>query len=150
MHIPYDLGYKEDEQQTVNNYFYSFSNTYDVKKLMENYNVAQRNKEYAQNLIKNIEQYQMDLYNRCQEIQQTIFEKIIYFERYTYWYDNKVNFDLLIISNPVGKDIKNKYYKTIEKYKFSGRERHLAIRKYKELCNLYPNMKTVKKGFDTT
>lgn len=129
---------------------YKFKHIYDIKTLKDYCDYATRDIQRCEEVIKNIQKYQMALYEHVQTVINTPTKNIITLHRSTNYNTNKKRYDVQLTIRPqVEKDVVegSKVYGQHKDHKyFEGKDRHLAIRYAEELSKKY-NCPIERKGF---
>lgn len=86
--------------------------------------------------------YRTELYKRYQEINSATYHKRITIERQRQYYENKVFYYVTVESVPDRADVESI---ELRKSRFTGKERHNALKLFATLCKCYPQAEIVKK-----
>lgn len=117
---------------------YQFNNIYDVDELKRYYDYAARDIERAEEAIAKLKAYQMELHKHVQEVVQTHMKKVVVLRRSSSGNDGKVDFNVYVDMRPqLEKENRHVRTKQIHDKRFTGRERHLAIKYAEDLAKQY-------------
>jgi len=127
---------------------YKFKHIYDVKELKGYCDHAARDIQRAEQVIEQIKKYQMELYEHVQTVINTPVKKYVILQRSTS--TGHVTFYVCLDNRPVtDKDhVDGHWVKGIKEHekRFTGKERHLAIKYAEQLAKQY-NCKIERNGF---
>lgn len=127
---------------------YKFKHIYDIKTLKNYCDYAAHDIQRAEEVIKQIKEYQMNLYKHVQEVLNTPTENIVVLQRSTS--TGHVTFHSYLDIRPIVEtDYKDGYLirgKKAHEKNFNGRERHHAIKYAENLAKQY-NCSIERKGF---
>lgn len=116
-----------------------------IKSLVEIQEIDKRIAEEIKYLLSKMELlnlYRAELFNRFQEINAANFHLRISLDRQQQYYENKVFYYITVENVPDRADVAPV---PILSEKFSGKERHNALKRFEELCKQYPHAEKIKK-----
>ena len=127
---------------------YDIDETYHIEELKDESDYVIRELQRLEEEKQKLEKYLSEISNRASEVLQLEYYYFIEVRRQIN-FDNKVNYFAVVKKCVVGDDGKfynNRKVKTIKSFKFTGKERNLAIKKANELLIEY-NTKDLRKNF---
>ena len=127
---------------------YDIDETYHIEELKDESDYVIRELQRLEEEKQKLEKYLSEISNRASEVLQLEYYYFIEVRREKN-FDNKVNYFAVVKKCVVGDDGKyynNRKVKTINSFKFAGKERNLAIKKANELLIEY-NTKDLRKNF---
>ena len=138
-----------DENYTAYMTLLKFGHVYDVNELKSNLDFAERSAERMREILKEVEEYKVQIHERAQEILLLDYEPIILFERYVDYGSKRVEFVIKVKNMPVVEGLNIYHIVTEELIKtehYKGKQRHEAIKRVKALQKLYPKAKVKEYG----
>ncbi|EOQ01553.1 hypothetical protein KOY_05286 [Bacillus cereus VDM021] len=134
----------------INSYLYKFKHRYDIDYLVDHNSWCERDIKRLEELIKDIRKHQQEVYEHAQQVLNTEMKNIVTITRMKNYSAKRVEYYVRLEIRPLVpfKYVENeKVYGTYKENKmFAGKERHLAFKYAKELCNKY-NCEIERKGF---
>ena len=127
---------------------YDIEETYHIDELKVESDYVIRELKRLEEEKQKLEKYLAEINNRAIEVLQLNYYYFVEVRRQIN-FDNKVNYFAVVKKCVVGDDgkaWKNRKVKTIKSFKFTGKERNLAIKKADELLKEY-NTKDLRKNF---
>jgi hypothetical protein len=129
---------------------YKFKHVYDIKTLKDYCDYAARDIKRCEEVIKNIQAYQMALYEHVQEVINTPTKNIVALHRSTNYSTNKKHYNVQLEVRPQVEKNVIEGSRITAQYKdhkhFEGKDRHLAFKYADELSKKY-NCTIERKGF---
>lgn len=114
--------------------FYNFNRIFDIKQLKRYDSYAENEIKNCENLIEAIKQYRKDLTTYSQNLLQKEYHLILKLIRKRKYFDNKIFYYITI----------SKVYDTgealVSSEKYTGKERHIAFKRFEELKKLHPGI----------
>ena len=127
---------------------YDIDETYHIEELKDESDYVIRELQRLEEEKQKLKKYLAEISNRAIEVLQLNYYYFIEVRREKN-FNNKINYFAVVKKCVVGDDGKfynNRKVKTIKSFKFSGKERNLAIKKANELLIEY-NTKDLRKNF---
>ena len=131
--------YEVDRDQRVSSYFYKFDDVADIERLQSYDRYAAKDIERAEELIKALMQYRIDLYEHYQKIAETKSHQELHFTREPNYKAGRVDYFVKIIRLYADAKIKQQ---TEFSQKFTGAERHKARAFFEQIKKERPGIKT--------
>lgn len=134
----------------INSHLYKFKHRYDIEWLKEHNEWCERDIRRLEEVIKDIREYQINLYEHAQRIINTEMKNVVTLIRRRNSSSNRVEYFVRLEIRPLIKETSiegEKVYGTYKENKmFSGKERHNAFKYAKELATKY-NCEIERAGF---
>ena len=127
---------------------YDIDETYHIEELKDESDYVIRELKRLEEEKQKLEKYLAEISNRASEVLQLEYYYFIEVRREKN-FNNKINYFAVVKKCVVGDDGKfynNRKVKTIKSFKFTGKERNLALKKANELMKEY-NTKDLRKNF---
>jgi hypothetical protein len=128
--------YTPGQQQNIYCCFSDFRKSTSLERLAGYDRHAQNSINYAEELIKAIKQYRLDLYNHCQTIRTAAFHLELQIRRRRGCRGGCVTYHVELLKIYEG----NLSAEYLIEERFNGKERHKALERYNELKKQYPGI----------
>lgn len=123
-----------------NHYLGSFKDTINIEELKKRDYYAVKLIEELQEEIKEVEEYRKKLFEHTQKVLEAKEKMYVLIDRRRDRWGNQIYYEIRVYKKCEGFNGEI----TIYKNSYGGRERHKALKEYKELCNKYKNAERIE------